>query len=253
MDLDEASVTASRNLSKPSAKVAGVQTNTTFDISNTEGAYANARYNAYFIASNFSNALPYDGYGEERYSQSTLEKEFKKDRTPTPTSVKKRKKMEKPKYNRNNNISLKRSASKEEANISPLSLGFLNSLEGSWVYYSGNLRFEENWRKTPNGTLLGTANTTENGQTLFSEDISITSTSGNQMIYTINHPENSQSLTFNLTTSPDNENHLVFENLQNDFPSKITYRLSTDTMLQITFEGKKRGKPHIRELVMTKE
>ncbi|MGB1242838.1 MAG: DUF6265 family protein [Chitinophagales bacterium] len=247
-------VAAYKNAS-PLSKTTG-KINTNFDITNTEGIYAYARYNAEFHPNHFSNALPYDGYGNDRLAQSTLKKAPQTKGRKAGNS-KKMKKREQSKDRNNDNISLKRSASKEESPaLESLSLGFLNSLSGTWSYSTGSLRFEENWRMTPEGSLLGTALTTENGQVLFSEDISIVTPFGNTMIYTIQHPNNSQTLTLNLNTSEtsiDNENYLVFENPLNDFPSKITYRLSTDTMLQITFEGKKEGKIISKQLIMYKE
>ncbi len=257
ISLDEVNVTSYKSTPPLASKAAGIQQiNTNFDITNTEGVYAYARYNAEFQPSHLSNFMPYDGYGDDRLSQSTLKKAPAMKEMPAG-NAKKMKKRDKSKDRNNDNISLKRSASKEESPaLEAISLGFLNSLSGTWSYFTGNLRFEENWRMTPEGSLLGTALTTENGQILFSEDISIVTPFGNTMIYTIQHPDNSQTLTLNLNTSEtsiDNEDYLVFENPLNDFPSKITYRLSTDTMLQITFEGQKEGKPISKQLIMYKE
>lgn len=108
----------------------------------------------------------------------------------------------------------------------------------------------------PNGTLLGTATTLQNGINIFKEDISINPLQGDKMVYTIHHPTNMQTLTYQLRTSEtsvDNENYLIFDNLQNDFPRTITYRLMNgNDMLKITFEGQKDGKTLFKELILNR-
>ncbi|MEZ4884186.1 MAG: DUF6265 family protein [Chitinophagales bacterium] len=249
--LDEVNINA-YSAAKPVSKAAKPTVKATFNITDTNEAYAYSRYNADFNRSSLSNMMPYDGYGDERRSQSTLEMESAKKIESTKAGSSK-----KSKENSNNNIMLKRSASKTDMDgaSSAKSLGFLSSLEGNWSFYLNGMFFEENWKMTPNGTLLGTAKTLQNGAILFAEDLSIHSLQGDKMTYTINHPNNSQSLTYQLRTSEtstDNENYFIFDNLQNDFPRTITYRLMNIDMLKITFEGQKDGKPIFKELILNR-
>lgn len=253
--LDEVSITAYKSR-QTTAKAATPEVKATFDITDTDGVYAYARYNADFQTSHFSNMLPYDNFGDERMSQSTLELESAKEMKPSVAGSSKKKS----KSNSRENIRAKRSASKEvesdNAPATPPSLGFLTSLEGNWSLFSNDLTFQETWKSMPNGTLLGTATTLQNGISIFKEDISINPLQGDKMVYTIHHPTNTQTLTYQLRTSEtsvDNENYLIFDNLQNDFPRTITYRLMNgNDMLKITFEGQKEGKPIQKELILNR-
>ncbi|MGB0930544.1 MAG: DUF6265 family protein, partial [Chitinophagales bacterium] len=210
-------ITAHKN-TQPTAKAATPTVKATFNITDTNGIYAYARYNANFYSGSLSNALPFDGYGDERISQSTLELESAKKVKPT--------------------------------------LGFLNSLEGNWSLFSNDLTFQETWKSMSNGTLLGTATTLQNGINIFKEHISINPLQGDKMVYIIHHPENMRTLTYQLRTSEtsvNNENYLIFDNLQNDFPRTITYRLMNgNDMLKITFEGEKEGIPLFKELILNR-
>lgn len=248
LDLDEVKISP---YSAPKSVVKAAKVTASFNISDTQGIYAYARYNADFQPNHLSNALPYDGYGYEndRVSQSTG--------LPKSTQVGRAKK--KSKDESNNNIQRKRSASKEDtypSSTATTSLGFFSSLEGNWSLYSDGFTYQETWKSGNNGTLMGTATTLKNGATFFKEDLNIQLLSGEQMVYTIYHPENSQQLTYQLRTSEtsiDNENYLIFDNLQNDFPRSITYRLMNgNDMLKITFEGEKNGAPVTKELILNR-
>ncbi len=244
--LDEVSITAYKSR-EATAKAATPKVKATFDITDTDGVYAYARYNADFQTSNFSNMLPYDRYGDERLSQSTLELE----------SAKAGSQKKKTKSSPNRDTTKKDSASKEELFIQegmPY-IDFLRTLEGNWIYNLDSLTYTEKWTMNSNGSLQGIAKTLSNGVVVFEEEFSISSRQG-KLIYVMDFP---QKFTYPTVFTQRNENNvsnkkeLVLENDRVEFPSKITYRLSTDTMLQITFEGQEEDRPITKQLIMYKE
>ncbi len=205
----------------------------------TNDIYADARYNVDFDRSQFSNALaPTNAYTFESQTQKQEAKQTTKNRK------KESKKLQS-----------KRSVSnKADATLALPTLGFLNNLEGDWAQYIGEKSYYETWANSPNGTLFGTASTLQNGGVLFKEDISITPLQNGDLLYTIHHPQTQQTLTLQASTiNVDNENLLIFENLQNEFLRRITYRLATNTMLEITFEGKKENQIIVKQLIMVKQ
>ncbi|MFK7905644.1 MAG: DUF6265 family protein, partial [Chitinophagales bacterium] len=250
--LDEVNVTAYKNTPPPAPKAASVRASAKFDIANTEDVYAYTRYNTEFQPSHLSNFMPYDG--DERLSQSTLKKMPKAIEEVTVGSSKKMKKRGKSK----DNIALKRSASKEQLFMQEgvPHIDFLRALEGNWTQYLDSLTYTEKWTMNANnGSLQGVANTSSNGIVAFEENFSISDRNG-KLVYIMDFPP---KLTYPTVftqkdeNSTSNKKELVFENDRLEFPSKITYRLSTDTMLKITFEGQKEGKSISKSLIMYKE
>lgn len=206
------------------------------NINNINKIHADSRYNVDFDRRLFSNALsPDNSYSFEPPIQK---QEIKK---PTKNRKSSSKKIQ----------AKKPSSNKVDASLALPSSDFLNNLEGNWVQYIEEKSYYETWTNSPNGTFMGTASTLQNGSILFKENISITPLQNGDLRYTIHHP---QMLTLHTSSiNTNSENLLIFENLQNNFPSKITYRLTTETMLEITFEGKKENQIIVKQLIMVKQ
>lgn len=91
----------------------------------------------------------------------------------------------------------------------------------------------EQWAKSGDYEMKGQATTTQNGDTVYIERISLL-IKDNAIYYVADVPQNKQSIFFKLTSI--SENGFVCENPEHDFPKRISYTL-TGTQLKATISG----------------
>lgn len=91
----------------------------------------------------------------------------------------------------------------------------------------------EQWTKSGDYEMKGQATTTQNGDTVYIERITLL-IKDNAIYYVADVPQNKQSIFFKLTSIT--ENGFVCENPEHDFPKRISYTL-TGTQLKATISG----------------
>lgn len=124
-------------------------------------------------------------------------------------------------------------------------LGFMNKTEakndlnklswiiGRWVSENGDSKSYEQWTKVNDTLYEGSSETIKNGDTTFTEKLKIQKT-GNDIFYTADVKHNPAPVNFKLVSADDDE--AVFENMEHDFPKRITYK-SENGNLHAWIEG----------------
>lgn len=115
----------------------------------------------------------------------------------------------------------------------------LSWLAGCW---EGNLRgseLNEQWMKPAGGTMLGMGRTVAGGKVREYEFLQIREEADGTINY-IAKPSGQAEASFKLKQLQNNE--VIFENVEHDFPQRIIYRLQSDGSLFARIEGKSNGK-----------
>ena len=110
-------------------------------------------------------------------------------------------------------------------------------LTGCWRFERGGRTVEEHWLPPAGGSLLGVSRTVAGGKTVEFEFIQIRAVDDG-LAY-IAKPSGQPEATFKATSTAPNK--IVFENPSHDFPQKITYQLTGET-LNAQVEGTTSGK-----------
>ncbi|HRH43666.1 MAG TPA: DUF6265 family protein [Pyrinomonadaceae bacterium] len=119
------------------------------------------------------------------------------------------------------------------------SLNELNWLAGCWESNKNGIVSMERWSKPSGNMMLSTSQTVKGSKTISFEFLRIIENETG--IYYISKPsENKEETAFKLIKF--NNNEVVFENPEHDFPQRIIYKLEKGTSLFARIEGKKNGK-----------
>lgn len=120
-------------------------------------------------------------------------------------------------------------------------------LLGTWEGLDDNeLLFVEVWEKGIGDSYTGKGATiTPDGDTLFKETLKIELVEG-VPYYVATVPENPGPVLFKLVEG--DETHCVFENLDHDFPQRISYTLETKSTMSVKLEGIEEGVPRSESL-----
>jgi hypothetical protein len=112
---------------------------------------------------------------------------------------------------------------------------------GNWKYKTATGTLTENWTKGNDSTLLGTSFYIQDKDTIHHETI-VLQQNGDNLTYTatIKGQNNDQPVAF--TISNATEKSMVFENLKNDYPQKVNYKLADVNTLIAKISGKQAGK-----------
>jgi hypothetical protein len=102
----------------------------------------------------------------------------------------------------------------------------VRQLEGTWIRHFNDNQQIEKWISR-NDSLIGEATFIRNGIQTTTEHMFIYE-AGGELIFTADVPENVVPVSFRLTDS--NENGLLFENPEHDFPQFIRYQVKGDSM-----------------------
>ncbi|CAN5768761.1 hypothetical protein BH11BAC3_BH11BAC3_04770 [soil metagenome] len=112
----------------------------------------------------------------------------------------------------------------------------LNKLEGTWMMKTGKGIIGESWKKINDRTLQCKGFMIKEGDTINTENVQlIKNKEGIFYIPTVTNQNNQQPVTFQLTSSANNE--FVFENPQHDFPKRVVYQLISNDSLIAWIDG----------------
>ena len=113
-------------------------------------------------------------------------------------------------------------------------------ITGRWSTQPANgARTEEAWTTAEAGTLMGISRTIQGGRTIFYEHMRVERTPDG--VYFIANPGGQGETAFRLVESGGGR--AVFENAENDYPTRITYEELADGRLHAMIEGTQRGRP----------
>lgn len=137
------------------------------------------------------------------------------------------------------------------ASCSNGSISDLSWMIGTWEGIDENdLTFVESWNKGGENSMYGKGSTiTPDGDTLFKEVLSIELVEG-VPYYIAKVPENPAPVLFKLVEA--DQTHCIFENLEHDFPQRISYTLETKSTMFVKLEGMKDGLPKTESLTFEK-
>jgi hypothetical protein len=111
-------------------------------------------------------------------------------------------------------------------------------LAGTWM--SEDLQIKERWSPPTKGRMEGFAVTSVEGRITHHETLLIEASDDGAIVYHAD-PAGQAKTAFTLAESTDDR--LVFENLQHDFPKRITYRRVGTAELEVRIEGDEGGAP----------
>lgn len=106
-------------------------------------------------------------------------------------------------------------------------------IHGVWVQQSGSQRVEEFWTPPAGGMLLAATRMLDGDKLLFFEHLRIEERDGSLVFVAL--PRGRPGAEFSLARIGERE--ALFENLANDFPQRILYRLESDGSLFARIEG----------------
>lgn len=114
-------------------------------------------------------------------------------------------------------------------------------LLGNWENKSVEGSLTENWEKVNDSTYKATSYFTKGKDTLHFESINLQQ-KGETLTYiaTVQGQNDDKPVAFNLITATDKQ--LVFENLKNDYPQKISYTQISKDSLVTEISGMQQGK-----------
>ena len=124
------------------------------------------------------------------------------------------------------------------ANAEPTDLDRLAWLAGCWAVEGSETGSVEHWLSPAGGTMLGMVRTVKGGQTVGFEFLQIRTNPHGKVIY-IAKPSGQAEATFEASSVEDDS--VVFENPEHDFPQRIVYRLVSEGRLTARVEGEHSG------------
>lgn len=131
-------------------------------------------------------------------------------------------------------------------------LANFSRLEGEWIYSNGDELFSESWKTVNDSLMVGTSFMTLKGDTVFKEDLQLTSSNG--VVYyipTVPDQNNGAAVRFKLLKSTKDQ--WIFENKQHDFPSQIIYGFKGSDSLIATVQGIQNGRSQKIEFRLKKK
>jgi len=130
---------------------------------------------------------------------------------------------------------------------------FLNWITGNYFFKSSYGNYYENWEKADSVTYygLGYFMDSENEDTLFRQRMKLLQTrKGIFMFYDVKNQNDNKTVEFKLTKQ---ENKVfTFENAFRDYPSVVTYKMLSDTTVNVIMFGFKNGKEKKEDFIITK-
>ncbi len=128
-------------------------------------------------------------------------------------------------------------------------LSALQWLAGCWTQDGRDAGPVEQWTLPAGGTMLGMNRIVSGGRTIAFEYMRI-AVNKDDMVEFIASPSGQETARFKMVSM--NENEVVFENPEHDFPTRIIYRLLIDGSLLGRIEGIDKGTPRTAEFPMTR-
>ena len=129
----------------------------------------------------------------------------------------------------------------------------LSWVVGNYMLSSSHGNYYENWEKIDSVTYygLGYFMDTENQDTLFRQRMKLQQTpEGTFMYFNVKNQNDNKDVQFRLTKQ---ENRVfTFENPFRDYPSIVSYKVLSDTAINIVMRGFKNGKEKKEDFVINK-
>ncbi|KDN54359.1 DUF6265 family protein [Flavobacterium seoulense] len=124
-------------------------------------------------------------------------------------------------------------------------------LIGNWETKTNIGTLSENWKKVNDSTFKAQSLFIKEKDTIHNESI-LLQQKGEFLTYTatIKGQNDDKPIIFQL--KEDVENELIFENLKNDYPQKISYKKSANNSLITQISGLQLGKPSAEKYIMIK-
>lgn len=124
-------------------------------------------------------------------------------------------------------------------------------LLGKWETKTDFGVLSENWEKLNDSTFNAKSCFLKEKDTIHNESITLQQTGENfSYTTTINGQNNDKPIRFEVIS--DNENELVFENLKNDYPQKISYKKISNDSIVTVISGMQLGKPSSERYTLVK-
>lgn len=125
-------------------------------------------------------------------------------------------------------------------------------LIGKWENTSPDGVLTENWEKVNDSTFSAASYFIKEADTIHFESI-VLAQKGEGLTYiaTVKGQNDGKPVAFPSTS--ETENKLVFENLQHDYPQKITYTKGANNTLTAEISGKLNGKQTTERFIMAKK
>jgi hypothetical protein len=124
----------------------------------------------------------------------------------------------------------------------------LEWLAGMWSGMDGTTKVEEFWMRPAAGVMLGVHRDVDSAGFVWFEYLRIETRSGSTVYAAM--PGGRPAVLFPLKEAV--KNHVVFENVENDFPQRIIYHLNDDGSLLARIEGMEGGVVKAKEWVWKK-
>ncbi|HEU4719519.1 MAG TPA: DUF6265 family protein [Bacteroidia bacterium] len=134
--------------------------------------------------------------------------------------------------------------------------GDVNSISwlvGTWEGHDvkSDFLFHETWSREGTNSLSGFSFiSTTDGDTVFKENLRIDHAEGG-LYYIVNLPDNKGPVLFRLIKGDDK--NAVFENLEHDFPKRISYLRQTANTVEVKLEGIEKGQPKVETLLFERD
>lgn len=127
----------------------------------------------------------------------------------------------------------------------------LQWLLGTWQQRKGNGVTYESWLQLDDSTFYSKSFYMKGADTVVMEVVSLEQRMGKlSYIVTTANQNNAQPVTFILTAGTPE--HLVFENAEHDFPTRITYNYIAPDSLMAEIAGSLKGKAVLRQFPMSR-
>lgn len=119
----------------------------------------------------------------------------------------------------------------------------LNWLLGAWTNHTTSRSLNESWTKQSDTVFLGLGTFMDGEDTLSSEQIRLEQL-GNQLFYVPVVSNQNQGLPVRFEMKEKSDKHLLFENMNHDFPQHISYTLISADSMVAKISGNMDGKYH---------
>ena len=136
-----------------------------------------------------------------------------------------------------------------QAQTPPSSMERLSWLGGCWRSEGADVGSGEQWTPLAGGTLLGLSRNVRQGVTVAHEFMQIRETADGKVVF-VSQPAGRPEALFTLL--PGGPAEATFENPENDFPQRVTYRLEGAGRLRARLEGARTGAPRALDFVYSR-
>ncbi len=117
----------------------------------------------------------------------------------------------------------------------------LQRLDGRWEFMDNRTHQIEEWKLLNDKKLTGRGFVLDGSDTTFIEFLSIEEEQG-KLTYFARPSDIHSDEVVPFTLEAENKDKLVFANRTNDFPQRIVYQLTNDSVMQVYIEGPREGK-----------